>query len=277
MKCRSLITLTTACVLALGTVGCSSQAGQGSAQGNIGTAQTEETKAVTIKQSPDKYTWYMKNYVGMNAAAVGYESLGGEIRDRYGDGNILVVFVAEDGTYLDPQDEEIRKEYAVVGQNLEPNTKIEYTFQLDENGEEYSLVKDQNYDEIVLSVAKVGSLGKSPDLTKIEPSDRYTRYVKDYTGRNLAACGYISLGGTFNDHYGPSFVQFDITAEDGSYVDISDKATLSQYVVVAQNVEPNTPIALTYSLKEDGTEYDSLVDTKSLDSIGLTVRKIEQE
>lgn len=277
MKRRGIIALVTACILTLGAAGCSSPSGSGSAQENGGTAQAEETKTVTIKQSPDKYTWYMKNYVGMNAAAVGYESLGGEIRDRYGDGNILIVFVAEDGTYLDPQDEEIRKEYVVVGQNLEPNTKIEYTFQLDENGEEYSLIKDKNYDEIVLSVAKVGSFGKSPDLTKIESSDRYTRYVKDYTGRNLAACGYISLGGTFNDHYGNAFVQFDITADDGSYVDINDEEMLSQYVVVAQNVEPNTPIALTYTLKEDGSEYDNLIDTKSLDSIGLTVRKIEQE
>lgn len=56
---------------------------------------------VTVKRSPDKYTWYIQDYVGRNAASIGYASLGGDRLERYGAGVLEFIFVTEDGTYLD--------------------------------------------------------------------------------------------------------------------------------------------------------------------------------
>ena len=41
----------------------------------------EERGTVTIKTSPDKYTWYIKDYVGKNVASFGYTSMGGHRMD----------------------------------------------------------------------------------------------------------------------------------------------------------------------------------------------------
>ena len=52
---------------------------------------------------------------------------------------------------------------------------------------------------------------------------------------------------------------------------------LKQYVVVDQNIAPNTELKLTYMTNSDGEEYSNLVDTQSYDSITLTVRSITGE
>lgn len=256
--------------------------GAGSSTVAEGTGQ-EAQKAVVIKESPDKYTWYVKNYVGMNAASVGYTALDGSRRDAYGSGTLKIVFRTSDGTYVPydtdsetGQESEELKGYKVIGQDLAPNTEIKYTFQVDDEGNEYeNLVDCQNYDEIVLAVVSVGSNEAAPDLTAVESSpDKYTRYVKDYVGRNLATCGYLSLMNTYNDHYGNGYVQFDITAEDGSYVDVTDEAALQGYVVTAQSVEPNTPITMTYSTDSSGKEYSNLVSAQSIENIALTVAPV---
>ncbi len=244
---------------------------------------------VEVKSSPDKYTWYIKDYVGMNAAAVGYTALDGSRRDAYGSGTLKVVFVTEDGTYLDhdpeaPEGEEgdpdeFLKEYKVTAQNIAPNSEMKYTFMLDENGEEYdALVDAQSYDEIVLAVAPVDKGSSQTKLTEIQASpDKYTRYVKDYVGRNLATCGYLSLGGTFNDHYGQGYIQFDITADDGSYVDVEDEASLRGYVVAGQSVEPNSPITFEFMIDSTtGEEYSNLVQSQSVESVNLTVTRVTE-
>ncbi len=38
---------------------------------------------VAVKASPDKYTWYMRNYVDKNVASFGYASWGGDRMDEY--------------------------------------------------------------------------------------------------------------------------------------------------------------------------------------------------
>ena len=50
--------------------------------------ETVPVDSVTIKQSPDKYTWYIRNYVGKNCASFGYTSMGGDRMDHYGAGYI---------------------------------------------------------------------------------------------------------------------------------------------------------------------------------------------
>ena len=286
MKRFAILAGTAACVLALSACNGVSQEGAtldgGSVQRESASAQAEEEPSqqpVVVKNSPDKYPWYIKNYAGMNAASVGYTALDGSRRDSYGAGTVRIVFKTADGSYVDCASEEQLQEYRVIAQDLAPNTELKYTFSVDENGEEYdNLVNGQNYDEVVLAVSKVGSNEPAPELTVIQSSpDRYTRYVKDYVGRNLATCGYYSLGGTYNDHYGQGYVKFDIVPDDGSYIDPEDTAALSQYVVTSQSVEPNTAIQMTFMTDSEGKEYDNLVQTQSLESITLAVSKVPSE
>lgn len=75
--------------------------------------------------------------------------------DQYGEGLFKIVFVNEDGFYIDISKEELKK-YRVVKQNIEPNTEMKYTFEKDDDGEEYdSLVDSQNIEEIELYVTQV--------------------------------------------------------------------------------------------------------------------------
>lgn len=266
---------------ACGGTGTTSPSTDSPAQESSGvSAETEpeeevEQPAITITPSPDKYTWYIKNYVGMNAATVGYEALDGFRHDYYGDGNIKVIYVADDGTYVDPGNEEQLKEYVVTGQNLEPNTEMKYTYEVDSEGEEYSnLVNFQTIDEIVLAVSKVGSSTGDPGLTAIEPSaDKYRHYVRDYVGRNLAECGYYSLAGNLTDAYGHGYITFDVVPDDGAFIDFEDKAQLASYMVTGQSVSPNTVIQMTYMTDSDGKEYSNLIGSQTLESITLNVTK----
>lgn len=262
------------CALVLALAACSGEASV-QAEGDSSTTVQTQQESVIINPSPDKYTWYIKNYVGMNAASVGYEAFDGFRHDAYGAGNIKIVYVSGDGAYINPGNEEQLKEYVVTGQNVAPNTEMKYTFEVDSEGEEYdSLVNFQTIDEVVLSVGKVGDSGSGSELTTIQASpDKYTHYVRDYVGRNLAECGYYSLSGKLADAYGHGYVFFDIVTDDGSYVDPEDEAALAGYMVTSQSVEPNTAIQLTYTTDSDGNEYSNLVSGQSLESITLNVTK----
>lgn len=75
--------------------------------------------------------------------------------DQYGEELFKIVFLNEDGFYIDISKEELKK-YRVVKQNIEPNTEMKYTFEKDDDGEEYdSLVDSQNIEEIELYVTQV--------------------------------------------------------------------------------------------------------------------------
>lgn len=280
---RKIVPAFAAFMLAAGLFGCSGGSVENGADENAGQASeggSASQQAVAVNQSPDKYTWYVKNYVGMNAASVGYAAMGGFRADAYGAGYLKVVYRTPDGSHLDSDDEEQLKGYVVTGQDLAPNTELKYTFQLDDEGEEYdNLLESQNYDEIVLAVTEVGKgTNGTEDLTVIESSpDKYTRYVKDYVGRNLADCGYVSLGGFLADHYGNGYVRFDLVADDGAYIDAEDEDSLAGYVVTSQNIAPNTAIQLAYDVDADGSEYDTLVSSQSVTNITLNVSKLDTE
>ena len=67
MKPMSMTACAVAFAAAVALAGCSD--GAGSAAGSAGdagapSASQQAAEAVQIKQSPDKYTWYVKNYVG---------------------------------------------------------------------------------------------------------------------------------------------------------------------------------------------------------------------
>lgn len=237
----------------------------------------EEHQPVTIKTSSDKYTAYVKDYVGKNCATFGYESMGGDRNDKYNSAYIELQLVTEDGTYVGISDEEL-KSYVVVAQSIEPNTEIKMTYQVDSEGKEFSnLIAWQNLEEIVLKVKKVSSKDAVTDkgMTPINVSpDKYTYYVKDYTGRNLANCGYISMAGDLRDRYGKSNVKMIVNANDGSYIEMNEEM-LPKYMVVKQSPEPNTEMKLEYTKKSDGEEYDNLIDWQSLEEIELFVEEIK--
>ena len=235
------------------------------------------TESVTVKQSPDKYTWYIKNYVGKNCASFGYTSMGGDRMDHYGAGYIELVLVTPDGAYIDIETNDDLKQYVVTAQSIAPNTELKYTFELDEEGNEYeNLVSWQNYEEIVLCVKKVGSSEEtSLGLTEISPSpDKYTWYIRDYTGRNLASCGYLSMGGKRMDHYGAGYIRFIITSDDGTFIDPQDTELLKNYVITGQSVAPNTELTYVFETDSDGNEYESLVRSQNLEEIELTVKPV---
>ncbi len=277
MKKTATIILSAALALALTACGSSSSGNSGSSTSTEATQAQASTKTVKIKQSPDKYTWYMKNYVGMNAAAVGYTALSGQRMDRYGMGCIKIVYVTTDGRYLDIEDDKDLKGYKVSAQSYSPNTEIKYAFYVDSDGSESdSLVNFQNIQEIVLAVDEVGKSGNSTDMTKIEVApDKYTTYVRDYVGRNLRDCGYVSLGGDFCDSCGASYITFNLVTDDGSYIDLDDEEALGNYKVTGQDVAPNTPITLTFLNDSDGNESSNVVQTKSVETISLNLTKVE--
>lgn len=104
-----------------------------------------------IKESPDKYTWYIKNYVGRNCATIGYLT-GGYLKESYGEGSIKIVMITEDGNLVT---EDTLKDYVVIEQSVEPNTELKYVFGRYSNGEEASFVEDQNIEEIEVLVRRV--------------------------------------------------------------------------------------------------------------------------
>ena len=241
-------------------------------------ASNTQNTAVTIKPSPDKYTWYVNNYVGKNCASIGYTSIGGDRMDSYGAGYIELIYVSPDGSYVDIEDEEALKQYVVTGQSLAPNTEIKYTFEVDSEGNEYdNLIATKNIDEIVLSVDKVGQKNnKAEQPTTISPSpDKYTYYVADYVGRNLADCGYTSIAGSRMVKYGNALIELIIVSNDGSFIDPNESELLKNYVVTSQNIDPNTEIKVTYATDSNGVEY-LWTDTQTIEKIELYVTPIHE-
>ncbi len=234
-----------------------------------------ETDKFSIKISSDKYTAYINKYIGMNAAAIGYTSIGGERRENVGAANISVVYVTNDGTYVGVDDEDELKNWKVVSQSFEPNTELQMTFEKDSEGNEYSnLIEWQSIDVIDLGVIPVKSSESAPSLisTKSSP-DKYTYYIRNYVGKNLASVGYVSLGGDYRDRYGKANIKLSINSDDGSYIEISEIEALKNYVITEQNIEPNTEMTCTFSKDSDGNEY-GFVDYQSIKEISLTVHSI---
>ncbi len=246
---------------------------------NEATSTSEKQDSFSLKASPDKYTQYVDKYIGLNAANVGYTSMGGERLIEIGSGHLKITYVTPDGSYVGPEDEERLKDYVVVDQSIEPNTEVQLTFETDSSGKEFDgLVEHQSYSKIDLLVKKVGSDDPNITLTQIDPSpDKYTYYIQDYVGKNLGSVGYLSLGGGYMDAYGPGVIELKPVAEDGSFIDVSDETILQQYVVTGQNVAANSEMKYTFDVDSDGNEYSNLVDTKTYDSITLNVASVTGE
>lgn len=69
--------------------------------------------------------------------------------DSYGKASIKLTPNSGDGSYIDVKDKESLKNYVVTKQSIEPNTKL--TFDIGD----YDVAKNQNIEEIELSVAAI--------------------------------------------------------------------------------------------------------------------------
>ena len=236
---------------------------------------------ITVNASPDKYTWYVQDYVGRNAAGFGYTSLGGDRLEKYGAGYLEFIFVTEDGMFIDIEDEAMLQKYIVTGQNIAPNTEMKYVYSTDSNGKEYSnLIDFQSVRVIDLTVRRLdGTLAGDPitfELIPITPSpDKYTHYIRNYVGKNIASFGYTSLGGERRDEYGQSTIKLNLVADDGVYLDPENEDILKQYIVVSQDVAPNSVMKLTFLKDSNGDEYSNLVDSQTYECITLYVHKLD--
>ena len=105
---KKIISLLLAFSLLLSFTACSnSQANSSDNETNNTESNTIiQPDSIEIKTSPDKYTWYVKNYVGKNLASVGYTSMGGDRMDSYGNGYIQLVLLTINGEYVDIESEE---------------------------------------------------------------------------------------------------------------------------------------------------------------------------
>lgn len=244
---------------------------------DIETSVSSDSEIVTVKESPDKYTWYIKNYVGKNCASFGYTSIGGNRFDEYGKATVKLIYTTTDGTYIDASSNDILKEYYITAQSIPANSELKLTFKKDSEGIEYdNRIETQSYEEIVLKVQKVGNSKKdTTKLIEIKPSpDKYHWYVANYVGRNLANCGYTSLSGELREEYGESDIKFIIVSSDGAFVDPEDTEALKNYVVTGQSIAPNTEIRLTFYKDSNGVEHDYLIESQNIEEIELTVKPL---
>ena len=67
--------------------------------GNHAIKQALNHKTVTIKESPDKYTWYIRDYVGKNLASFGKGKK--DRYEEYGNGKVYFTFISTDGSLVD--------------------------------------------------------------------------------------------------------------------------------------------------------------------------------
>lgn len=236
---------------------------------------------VAINASPDKYTWYVQDYIGRNVAGFGYTSLGGDRLERYGAGYLEFVFVTEDGMFIDIEDEALLQKYVVTGQNIAPNTEIKYVYSKDSKGKEYSnLVDYQSVRQIDLTVRRLdGIMAGDPitfELIPISPSpDKYTHFIRNYVGKNIASFGYTSLGGDRRDSYNQGNIRLNLVPDDGTYIDPENIDILKQYVVISQDVSPNSQTRLTFTKDSNGEEYSNLVESQTYENITLYVHKLD--
>ena len=134
--------------------------------------ETEPHDFVEINVSPDKYTWYLKDYYEKNLAAFGYTTVGGFRADYYGDGYIHFAFLTPNGEFIDIQDENDLKNWRVIGQNVAPNTEIKFIYEKEEDGSESeNWVIHQSLDEVLLAVAPIDERVTAPIMTPQTSSD----------------------------------------------------------------------------------------------------------
>ena len=243
---------------------CGSPRPKGATQNNGEVPEPVPTAAPTAEPNSKSQDAVVKNYTGRSLSLCGYTSMGGERRDKYAGTTLELIMQSTDGSYIDPNDDDALEAYKVVAQYPAADTPFTVTTNLE--GKQVN----PGYGEIVLIVSKDGdSTGETPTLTALSPSPgKTTQYVRDYRGRVLEDVGYTSMGGKRMDQYGPSgYVQLIIIDEDGQKLDPTKHDDFIYYVVLDQDVEPNTKMTFTYS--------DDKCTGQTIDIIQITVAMTE--
>lgn len=109
--------------------------------------QSGNARPAKTKPSPDKYTWFIKDYVGRNASDSCSYRLNEECMEDYGDATLTIKFVTEDGSKVSKDNV---NNYIVTDQSVAPDTQLTLTYQ-----EGYDYVANQNIEEIVLNVKPI--------------------------------------------------------------------------------------------------------------------------
>lgn len=105
--------------------------------------------------------------------------------------------------------------------------------------------------------------------------DKYTQYIRDYTGKNLANVGYTAIGGFRADMYGNGWVKLTPVTKTGKYIDPSDEELLKTYVVSKQDVKPDTELKYSYYVDPDTKEESTIVTKQTISEILLYVKKVD--
>lgn len=227
----------------------------------------------TVKVSDDAHITYMKDYVGMNLANAAYEAMSGAIRVQYMpdklSGSIKVLVSTPDGKSLSPDD---MKNYYIVAQSIEPNSVISTSYRLDD-GEETKYIGHTTPSAIRFNVVPVGTEPTDEDLniTKLNVSeDANAEYIRDYRGLNLGSIGEIYPGDNgVREDYADTDVVLVPNSVDGSYIDPSDEENLKNYVIISQDVAPNSKITITYD------EDNSYSTSQTISTINVSVVNVD--
>lgn len=218
------------------------------------------------------YTIPIRNYFGKNAASIGTQR-GNYLVDKYGNGELRVVFLTEGGIYLGMDNEE-KKNYVVVNQNIPEGTNLTLVCDRNDKGKIFeSFISYQSYDEILLYVKPIGESKYNPTPKTILPTlDRHLYHIRDYAGRNAGSFGMV-VGANRIDEYGEGELRLSFTNIDGSYVESLSADYLKNYIVIKQSIEVNTEIKISYSHIND-MESD-FIQSQSIEEITLTIKEIK--
>lgn len=227
-------------------------------------------------------THKIKNYCGKNLAACGtFSSFYKEYQDNYGNGYVKLSIITEDGIYISTDDIDTMEQYIVVQQSIQSETSISFQF-AKEKGGDYGRTTQmyRSFDEIVLFVKPLTANtskfdGEISFVPVTESPDKNTYFVRDYSGRNLAACGtYSSFYGDFRDDYGAGQITLNIISDDGTYLHLDRIEQLREYVIVKQGTLPNTEVKFTFD------EYVPSLRSftgSSLASIDVYVTRLDEQ
>lgn len=129
---------------------------------------------VDIKPAEDRNTFYMKDYTGMNLAAVGTIE-NGICYDTYGDGRLKIEIVESTGKYIFNK---YAANYVVIGQNHAANTPLRYT-----RDEDSGEIINQNYESILIFVQLISQTPTEIQIDSvILPSEEYKMIVDKWVG-----------------------------------------------------------------------------------------------
>ena len=138
---------------------------------------------------------------------------------------------------------------------------------------EFDAAYDQAQAEVNEALGMSSSTGDSQNSEEGDSKAPITSKIKNYVGRNAATFGYYSLGGDrLDDGYGGTLdtLKLALVSDDGSYIDIEDDEVLKQYVVIAQNIEPDSDLTFTYG------NY-GLGEHQTYDEIELLCKKVSED